>query len=519
MNEIVIAALIVGGVILLIVGLASMWKKAPQDKALVITGLKKRVITGGGGFVIPVFERIDRISLENMKIRVTANGALTEQGVPIQAEAVAVIKVKSDEESILAAVEQYNTGNEQHTIEVIKDFCSQVLDGKLREIISTMTVEGIYKDREQFTAKVQEVATKDLALMGLEIITFAINDISDSNGYLKALGMPQIAGVKRDAAIAEAEAEKETKIKTALALQKGEEAKLLAQTEIARAEKDKEIKIQEFRKESLAEKAKADLAYEIETNKSRKEVVENEMQIELLRQDRIKELTEKEMLVEITRKQKEIEKETLEVTRKAAELQASIEKMADAEKYKAQKEAEAKQYKDIQEAEAIAKAIVLEGNARAEAKKAEGMAEVEIILQKGKAEAEAMARKAEAYKLYGEAAITQMIIEQLAPIAREIAQPLTKTEKIVVIDNGNGADGNGAARVTNYVTDIITKLPETVQALTGINLVDMVSKKYSADSAAATSEKVAEKTKDLHTQLHKELVKQTTTEATDINLE
>ena len=156
-----IAGIIVAVIVLMIVSVSTMWKRVPQDKALVVTGLKKRVISGGGGFVIPLLERADKISLENMKFDVRTDGARTEQGVDIRADGVAVIKVKSDKESILSATEQFNTGKEDRTIEVIKDTSKDVLEGKLREIISKMTVEEIYKDREKFASQVQEVATQD----------------------------------------------------------------------------------------------------------------------------------------------------------------------------------------------------------------------------------------------------------------------------------------------------------------------------------------------------------------------
>ncbi|MBS5822904.1 MAG: flotillin family protein [Clostridium argentinense] len=148
--------IILGVVALLILLLFSLWKRVPQDKALVVTGLKKRVISGAGGFVFPLLERTDIISLENMKIDVRTDGALTEQGVGIIADGVAIVKVKSTTESILSAIEQFNTGNEANTIMNIKDTAKDVLEGKLREIISKLTVEEIYKDREKFVSRVQE---------------------------------------------------------------------------------------------------------------------------------------------------------------------------------------------------------------------------------------------------------------------------------------------------------------------------------------------------------------------------
>lgn len=475
MDILLVPVLIVGAILLLILGLLSMWKKAPQDKALVITGLKKRVITGGGGLVIPLLERCDKISLENMKIEVRIDGALTEQGVDINADGVAVIKVKSDTESILAAVEQFNTGHEAETIAVIKDTAKDVLEGKLREIVSKLTVEEIYKDREKFASQVQEVAAVDLAEMGLEIKAFTIRDISDSNGYLQALGAGRIAQVKRDAEIAKAEASKETTIKTAQAFQEGEKARLLAETQIAESTKEKELKVQEFRREQERAKAISDLAYEIESNKVKREVAETEVQIE------------------IARKQKEIELAEQEAIRKEKELDATVRKQAEAEKYKKEKEAEALKYKEIQDAEARAKAIELEGRAKAEALKVQGMAEVEIIREKGKAEAEAMKQKAEAFKLYNDAAVTQMIIEKLPEIAMAIADPLSKTEKIIIIDNGNG-QGKGASKVTGYVTDIISQLPETVEALTGINIMDLLpNNKNKSDNKPDATDDIVDK--------------------------
>ncbi|MBU5675551.1 flotillin family protein [Alkaliphilus sp. MSJ-5] len=449
---------IVGVILLLILSILLMWRKVPQDKAVVITGLKKRVISGGGGFIVPLLERTDIISLENMKIEVRTDGALTEQGVDIKADGVAVLKVKSDMESILSAVEQFNTGAEKTTIDFIKDTAKDVLEGKLREIISKMSVEEIYRDREKFASQVQEVAALDLADMGLEIKAFTIRDIKDDNGYLEALGKSRIAEVKRDAEIAEAEASKETKVKTAEANRQGEQARLVAETQIAEASKEKELKVQSYRKDQETEKAKADLAYEIEASKVQQEVEKEKMQ------------------VQIVRKQKEIELAEQEALRRERELEATIKKQSDAEKYSAQKRAEAERYREIQDAEASAEAIRLRGKATAEARREEGMAEVEIIREKGKAEAEAMMKKAEAFKQYNDAAITQMIIEKLPEIAKAVAEPLSKTEKIVIVDSGNGG-GKGAAKVSGYVTDIMASLPETVNALTGVDLSQVLKGK------------------------------------------
>jgi flotillin len=474
----VVPGIIVGVVILLILGFFSMWKRVPQDKALVVTGLKKKVITGGGGIVIPLLERTDRISLENMEIEIKIDGALTGQGVGITADGVAVVKVKSDTDSILSAAEQFNTSNGlQHTLQVIEHTTKNVLEGKLREIVSKMTVEEIYKDREKFASHVQEVAALDLAQMGLELKVLTIKDISDRNGYLEALGKPRIAAVKRDALIAEAEANKETKIKTAEAVRLGEAAKILSETQIAESTKEKELKVQAYRKEQEQAKAVSDLAYEIEANKAKREVSETQIQVEITKKQKERELAEASVQVDITRKDKEIELAEKESLRRERELEATVRKQAEAEKYKQVQVADSVKYKEIADAEARARAIELEGKAKADALRLQGMAEVDIIRERGKAEAEAMAKKAEAFKQYNDAAMTQMIIEKLPEIAKSISEPLSKTEKIVIVDNGSGTgEGKGAAKVTGYVSDIMAQLPETVEALTGVNILDFLNK-------------------------------------------
>ena len=462
---------------LIIFGVARLWKKAPQDKAMVVTGLRKRVISGGGGLVLPILERADKISLENIKILVNSTGALTEQGVGISTDGVAIIKVKSDKESILAAVEQFNTGNEIRTTEVIATIAKDVLEGKLREIISKLTVEEIYKDREKFASQVQEVAAVDFGEMGLEIKAFTIRDISDENGYLTALGKRRISEVKRDAQIAEAEAAKETKIRTSESHRLGEEARIIAETQISEANKNKELKIQSYRKEEQSAKAASDLAYEIEANKVKQEVSSTELQVEVIRRQKQAEVTEAEMQIEVVRTQKQIEIAEQEATRREKELEADIVKQANAEKYRERTNAEAQHYRKVQEATATSESIRLEGTAKADAKRLEGMAEADIIRERGNAEAEAMLKKAEAFKQYNDAAVTQMIIERLPEIAQAVASPLARTEKIVVVDNGGGQGGGGASKVSGYVTDIISQLPHTVEALTGIDVLKAIKGK------------------------------------------
>ncbi|SHK50326.1 flotillin [Hathewaya proteolytica DSM 3090] len=435
--------------IILLIGLT--WKKAPQDKAIVVTGLKRRVISGRGGFVVPFFEQTDKLSLENIKVEVKTHESLDKNGVPIDTDGVAIIKVNSDSDCVLLAMEQFNTGKEKETILVMKSTVQDVLEGKLREIVSKMSIEEIYKDREMFANQVENVAKSDLEKMGLEIKTFTIRDIDDTKGYLQALGAKQIAEVKKNAAIAEAEAKREEMQKTAEAKRLGMEAQITAETQIAAANKEKELKVQSFKEEEQKAQAKADFAYEVEKNVVHKKVVETLKDAELFEEQRQTEIAEQQ------------------VRKTEKELESSVRKVAEAEKYKASQIAEAERYTLIKRAEADAETIKIKGQAEADAIRLVGEAKADAM----KAEAEAMKKKAEAYKEYGEAAVIQMLTEKLPEIAKNIAEPISKTEKMIVIDNGGQG---GASKISKNVTNIIAELPEVINSLTGIDLVEMIKK-------------------------------------------
>ena len=200
-----------------------------------------------------------------------------------------------------------NATKESETVRIISDVSREVLEGKLREIISKLTVEEIYNDRESFGAKVHEVAGTDLSEMGLEIKTLTIKDISDNNGYLKALGEARIAEVKKNAQIAVAESNKETQIKTSEAQRIGEVASIEAQTAIAEAQKDKNIKQLAFEKEQFAAKADADAAYNIQKNITQKTITDTEMDAEVLKQQRLKDVETEKIQISIAAEQKNIE--------------------------------------------------------------------------------------------------------------------------------------------------------------------------------------------------------------------
>ena len=494
-KSVIIGVIVAVGIILILSVIFSMWRKVPQDKAAVVTGLKKRIITGGGGLVIPVLERVDTISLGNIQLDVTTDESMSSQGVPIAVVGTAVIKVKNEAQAIFNAIEQFTGRNENEIERSIRDTATNVLEGKLREIVSTMTVEEIYRDRETFSAKVQEVVGTELMEMGLEVKVFTIKDINDSNGYIQALGVKQIVEKKKDAEIAKAEANREAQIETSKARRAGEQARLQAETEISEAAKAKAVQEAAYMQEQQAAKAKADSAYDIQKNITEKEVVAAALDVELMRQERQKDIEAaqvqiqiaKEQNIELAAKQAERKKESLraEVVEPALADKEKAQTIADAEKYRkiAEAEAEAEARKKFAAAEAEAKrikaladaeAIKTTGQAEADVISQRGMAEAAAIRAKGIAEAEAMSQKAMAYQQYTGAAVAEMLIRVLPDVAGKIAEPLSQIDKIMIMDSGSG---NGVTSVAGNVTGVMAQVFESMKEVTGVDLADLVKAK------------------------------------------
>lgn len=497
---IIITVVAVAAGLTILTAIFRMWKKVPQDKAMVVTGMKKRVITGGGGLVIPVLERTDTISLGNIQLNVNTSQTMSSQGVPIDVAGTAVIKVRNTHESIYAAIEQFTGTNESQIQNSISEQVTLILEGKLREIVASMTVEQIYNDREAFSAKVQEVVGTKIGEMGLELKDFSIKDVNDTNGYIRALGAKQIAEKKKDAEIAQAMALKEESIQKSEATKEGERARLEAQTQVSAALKAKEVQEAQYRSEQESAKAKADAAYEIQKSITYKEVIAAQMEADILKQQKQKELQEAQLQVEIAREQKQTELEQRRAEKTREELKVKIVEPADADRQQKQAEAEAQKYTRIAEAQARAEARKAEANAEAEAKKAEanaeaeaikvkaeaeanaaavsgearakaisavGLAEAEAIKAKGLAEAEAMEKKADAYKKYTGAAMADKLIEKLPEIAKAIAEPLSQISDIKIY-------GGGVDNVADNVPTVLAKVFDTVQSSVGIDMKNIV---------------------------------------------
>ena len=442
---------------------ASRVKKVGPNEVLVISGrgegkrdeagakIKYRIITGGRAFVWPVLERIDDLSLELMTIDITTPDVPTSQGVPVTLDGVAQVKIGSDYASIQTAAIQFLSRTEDH----IEHIAHETLAGHLRAILGTLSVEQLYRDREAFAQKVQEVSGDDMASMGLEIVSFVIKDISDKEGYLEALGRPRIAQVKRDATIGEAEADRDATIRSAIARQEGEAAKFEAETNIAESEKNYQVQKASYEAEVNRKQAQAQLAYTIQQNIENQKVMAEEVQIEVIN------------------KQKSIEVQEQEVLRREKELDATIKKPAAAEQFRISTLADARKYQLETEAVGESEALRLVGEGEAAAGKAKGLAKAEVIREQGYSEAAATAKKAEAWKEYTQAAIIQQIIDALPEVASAIAAPLAQTDRIVVISSGgSGGDGAGTSKITQDITNIVAQVPTTIEALTGVDLVE-----------------------------------------------
>jgi flotillin len=425
--------------------LSKQYKKVGPNEVLVVSGGKKRTIIredgtpytvgyrtciGGGTFVFPLLESTQVMSLEVYTINIKIPEVVTSQGVPIMAEGVAQVKIKSDDYSLHKAIENF-LGKK---VEAIKEVAYQVLEGYFRATLGKMRVEEICSKREEVAQSIKSASLKDFNEMGLELISFSLKDISDTQGYIEALGKPQVAQVKRDATIAESETTKEAIIKEALAKKEGDIAKLKAKSEVAEANMNYEVKNAEYERIINEKRAQTDFAYELEKHKMDQEIKKEEYKTKLIEKEQAILLEEKEIL------------------RREKELEATIKKQAEAERFRIEEEA----------------------RARVEAKKLEGKSEVEFMREKGKAEAEAMRYKAQSWKEYNEAAIYQMFIEKLPEIAKAIAEPLTKVEKIVII--GNSKDGVGVSRLTSEVTKMMAELPPIIESLGGVELKEILKK-------------------------------------------
>ena len=472
------------------------YRKVGPNEAMIVSGRGGRagrgfrIVRGGGTFVWPFFEKSDILSLEVMTIDVHTPDVYTMQGVPVEVDGVAQLKVDSnDEANVATAAEQFLGRGRNDIMNVAK----QTVEGHLRAILGTMEVEEIYKDREKFAQNVQHVAATDLKNMGLKIVSFTLRDIKDANGYLDALGKPRLAEVKRDASvretrmlaeaqiaqseanrnasIAQSQAKRDSDIETANNAKSGEVARLKAAEETAAAARDLEMKKADYQASVNQKKADADLAYDLQRFKTQQLVKKEEVQVSVI---------EKEQQIAVQEK---------EIARREKELEATVNKPAEAKRYAIQQDAEAQKYTAVaeaqgraeaQKAEGFAQADVISAKAKAEAEaiRLKGLAEAESIKARGLAEAEAMMKKAQSYSQYNAAAVTEMFVGVLPQIATALATPLSKVDKITVVSTGSDGNGGGtgASKITQDIAQIMAQLPPVVESISGVSLSELIKR-------------------------------------------
>jgi len=434
--------------------LAKMFRKAGPNEALIVYGFRgPRVIKGHGTVIFPLVESCRELSLELMSFDVAPQQDLyTKQGVAVTVEAVAQIKVRSDQESILTAAEQFLTKAPQQREGLIR----LVMEGHLRGIIGQLTVEQIVKEPEMVGDRMRATCADDISKMGLEVVSFTIKEVRDKNEYITNMGRPDIVRIKRDADVAAAEAERDTAIRRANALRESavaraaaDQERVLAETlslaKQAEAQRDLDIQKAQFAEQSRRQEAQADKAYEIQTN-----IMQQQVTAELVKVQQIE-------------KEQQIKVQEAEILRHEKELIATVLKGAEIERQRIEALAAAERMRLATEAEGRAAAI-----------RTQGEAEAAVIFQKGEAEAKAMNVKAEAYQDWNQAAVVDRLISNMAEVVRAMAEPLSKVDKITIVSTGNDGAA-GANKLTGDITRIAAQVPALFEAISGMDMRELMS--------------------------------------------
>ncbi len=444
--------IIVGALIVLILlVLVAGYVKAPPDTAYLISGFRKpRILIGKAGIRIPFLERMDKLSLKMFSVDVkTTDYVPNAEYINVKVDATVKIRIGQSENMMTLASKFFLNEGENMIISRVQD----TLEGNMREIVGQMRLEEMVTDRKAFGERVQENAIPDLEKMGLEMISFNVQSFSDQNNVIDDLGIDNISQIKKGAAVAKAQADRDIAIAQAQAAKEANDAKVQSEMEIAEKQNALAIRQAELKQVSDVKKAEADAAYSIQQHEQRKTIEITSANADIARAERNAELKAKEV---------QVAKQTLdaEIRAKADAERYRQEQIAQAELFKRQKEAEAKRYEQEQEAFAamkIAEAQKFAKEQEAEGIQAVGQAEAEAIRAKALAEAAGIDKKAEAMKKYGEAAVVEMVMAALPEIAKNVAEPLSKVDKITMYGEGNSAKLiqdiiNGTTQVTEGIT-------------------------------------------------------------------
>jgi flotillin len=470
-----LAAVAVVVLVLLMGFIASLFRRVGPNRALIVYGFGgTHIVTGGGKVVWPLVQSFQELSLELMSFDVAPEQDLfTAQGVAVSVEAVAQIKVRSDPESIRTAAEQFLTKPPQERDALIR----LVMEGHLRGIVGLLTVEQIVKEPEMVAGRVRQTVADDLSKMGLEVVSFTIKKVMDEKDYISNMGRPDVARIRREADIAQAEAERDTAIKRAMASREAavaqagaDQERVIAQTasetKQAEAVRDLEVKKAEYEASVRQQRALAEKAYDIAANQAQQKVIAEQVRIDQVQ------------------RQEQIKVQELEVQRRERELEATVTKSAEAEQRRIEILAEAQRQKLAREATGQAEALRQQGAAEAEVTRLRGTAEAEIVRAKGQAEADAMHLRAEAYQEYNQAAVLDKLLTSMPEIARAFSQSLAGVDKITVVSTGDGR--GGASSITGEVAKMVAQVPELFETLTGMRVSELMDRLHGINTGAIT---------------------------------
>lgn len=445
-NLIFVAAAIAVIAVIIILVLITGYVKAPTDTAVIISGLKKepKYVIGRSSIKIPFLQRTDKLTLKMISVDVkTEESVPTNDYINVNIDSAVKVKVSMDPEKMKLAASNFLNKNEDY----IRNSVVDVLQGNVREIIGQMKLEEIVQDRKKFADKVQENAAPDMAKMGLDIVSFNVQNVTDKAEVIENLGIDRIVSISKSAQISKAESLRDIAVAKASADKQANDARVEAETAIAEQNNALEIKKQELKKQSDIKKAEADAAYEIQEQEQRKTIEIATADANIAKQEKEAEIKEKEIAV------------------REKSLDAEIKKQADAEKYARMQKADAEKYEQEKRAEAE-KFTKLQA---AEATRAQYEAEAEGIRAKGLAEA--MEKKADAMAKYGKAAMTEMIIKVLPQMAEAIAKPLESIDKVSII---GGAGDSGMSAISDNVPQVLAKTIESVKETTGFDLTEVM---------------------------------------------
>jgi len=485
-------------VLLLVLLITSRYKVAGPNQAYIVTGRKgkavlnpetgalttdlsgQKVILGGGTFVVPFVQKLATMDLSSRRISVQIRGAVSGQGIKLNVEGVAIVKVGGNADQIRLAAQRFLSQQQD-----VEPFTQEVLAGALRSIVGGLTVEQIIRDRAAFAQRVADESENSLTGQGLILDTFQIQDVTDDGSYLADLGRPEAARIGQAASIAEANAR-----------QAAEQARIKAEEEIAIAQRALALKQAEIKAETDAALANAAAAGPL-AQADRDQSILLEQEKVAVRQAA---LTERKLETEVRkpadaaryRVEQEAEgRRTAEIAaadaRKAASIAAA---QAKAEETRLSGESEKSRRAALAEAEAIEGTKRGEAErsrrvAEAEATSAEGAAQASSILAVGQAEAEAMEKRAEAFAQYNDAAVLQMLVQVLPQIAREVAAPISAIDQLTIVST------DGAGALPKQVNDNVVQTLAMLKTSTGLDLEGLIKSSVSGAVDKARNGSVA----------------------------